>query len=91
MSVLQDARRGGALGVELPQETLRALSALFWGWYHRHKGDRLFKKRLAIFVVTIKVGDLAPLFTSLFGPDPIPAPSPVRPSDPRGSGVMGGL
>lgn len=41
---------------------------LAWEWYAEHKADPIVKRKLlGIFIVTVTVEDLRPLFVRLFG------------------------
>lgn len=65
MSALREANLSGT--PQLSPAQIAALNMVFWEWYHNHADTVLFKRKVLLFSVTIRVRDLRPLFVMLFG------------------------
>jgi len=75
MSYMEEAAsESGLISPELVRDLI---APVFWGWYERHKRDRL-KVRVWFLRPSVRIEALRPFFEQLFGPNPLgAAESPV--------------
>ena len=72
MAAIDEINLGGldAQGEWISASVRQAFAAQLWGWIHANADREVYTLRLWVITKTLRVRDLHPVFTLLFGPDP---------------------